>query len=353
MDDDPRVRQTSSGPLRLGFVPMSDCAPIAVAVELGIFDRYGLEVELSRLSGWGDVRDLIYQGRLDAAQCIAGIAFSLGMGFNDPRCEVVVPLVLNSHGNAITLSNRIDAKRIGRGEGLADWLRETRGTRKRPFTLAATHRFSSHHILLHTWLKLQGLAAPDDVRIVFLAPPLMPGQLRDGLIDGYCVGEPWNSEAIQQGIGWCPATYSELSNGHPEKVLLVSGRYLRERRAETVALVASLLEACRACQDPLFREELISILALPEYTGASRNALRRSLEMRQHPSGEILDAAYTPNRPSVDKAAWVLAGLHQIGALPNITGASLSRIYREDLFQAAQRAMRFPNGLDLIPSSHG
>jgi ABC-type nitrate/sulfonate/bicarbonate transport system substrate-binding protein len=339
MDDVCRTRQSSSAPLRLGFVPMSDCAPIAVAMELGIFDRYGIQVELSRLPGWSDVRDLIYHGRLDAAQCIAGIAFSLGFGFNDPRCEVVVPLVLNSQGNAITLSTRIDTGRIGGGEGLAAWLEETRGTRNRPFTLAATHRFSSHHILLHTWLKLHGLSVPEDVKIIFQAPPLMPGHMREGKIDGYCVGEPWNSEAIQQGIGWNPVNSTELSHGHPEKVLLVSGPFLREQRDETVALVASLLEACRACQDPDFRDELISILALPEYIGASPRVLRRSLEM--HPDcGESLDRAYTPNRPTVDKAAWVLAGLRDIGALPNITGDSLSRIYREDLFQAGQLAMR-------------
>lgn len=351
MDDNSRDRQASTSPLRLGFVPMSDCAPIAVAMELGIFERYGLQVELSRLSGWSDVRDHIYHGRMDAAQCIAGIAFSLGLGFNDPRCEVVVPLVLNSHGNAITLSNRIDPSRAGRGEWLADWLRETGSTRRRPFTMAATHRFSSHHILLHTWLKLHGLEIPGDVEIVFLAPPMMPGQLRDGKIDGYCVGEPWNAEAIQQGVGWCPVTSGELAHGHPEKVLLVSGPFMREHRAETVSLVASLLEACRACQDPHFRDELISILALPEYTGASPRALRRSLEI-SHGTG-MPDRAYTPNRPTLDKAAWVLAGLREIGALPNITGASLSRIYRDDLYHAGELAMRQPRGRTLMPSSCG
>lgn len=309
---------------------------------MGIFDRYGLNVSLSRELGWASVRDKIYYGDLDAAQSIAGIAFALGLGFSELRCEVAVPLILNLHGNAVTLSTDLKPSEIGHGEGLKAHL--TYGWKKdRPFTLAATHRFSSHHILLHTWLRRHGLSAPEDAEIIFLPPPLMPRHLKAGHIDGYCVGEPWNSVAIVEGTGWCPVTSAELSHGHPEKVLLLSGRFLHERRDDSIALVAALLDACKMCQDPAFLDQLVAILSMDEYTGASPDVLRNSLCGQFSTGNQTINGGAfhvfhgeSVNRPTVEKASWVLAGLRTIGALPEITAGSLSRIYREDIFHAAQ-----------------
>jgi ABC-type nitrate/sulfonate/bicarbonate transport system substrate-binding protein len=333
--------QKSSASIRLGFVALSDCAPIAVAQETGIFDRYGLNVVLSRELGWASVRDKIFYGDLDAAESIAGIAFALSMGFNELRCEVAVPLILNLHGNAITLSSEIRPSEIGNGEGLHSYITST-WKKDRPFTLAATHRFSSHHILLNQWLRRHGLSCPADAEIIFLPPELMPRHLKAGHIDGYCVGEPWNSESILAGTGWCPATSADLSHGHPEKVLIVSGRFLQERKDESIALVAALLEACKLCQDPSFRNELISILALKNYTGASEDILRNSLGNHFNTGMGSTNASSfhifhgdSVNSPTVDKASWVLAGLRSIGTLPEITCGSLTRIYREDLFHSA------------------
>src|SRR5690606_22297178 len=132
------------------------------------------------------------------------------------RCEVAVPLILNLHGNAITLSTELDPTKIGHGEGLRNHLIH-HWKKDRAFTLAATHRVSAHHILLHAWLRRHGLNPPDEAEIIFLPPPLMPRHLKARHIDGYCVGEPWNSEAVVTGTGWCPATSSDLSHGHPEK----------------------------------------------------------------------------------------------------------------------------------------
>jgi ABC-type nitrate/sulfonate/bicarbonate transport system substrate-binding protein len=212
----------------------------------------------------------------------------------------------------------------------------------RPFTLAATHRYSSHHILLKQWLRMHDLSAPGEVEIVFLPPPLMARHLKAGHIDGYCVGEPWNSDAVLSGTGWVPTISAELSHGHPEKVLLVSDRFLEEHKEETLRLVAALLEACVRCQDSLFRGELIDILSLPNYTGASREVLANSLggSFNAGPrtiGTESFHVFHGPgvNAPTVDKASWVLSGLRAAGVLPDVAGVPLSRIYREDLFSAA------------------
>ncbi|WP_338686236.1 CmpA/NrtA family ABC transporter substrate-binding protein [Haloferula helveola] len=336
----------SRSPIRLGFVPLNDCAPVAVAHELGIFEKYGLNVRLSRQPGWATVRDMLFYGELDAAQSIAGLAFYLALGLSKLRREVSVPLILSAHGNAITLSNELPQDIIRNGEGLAGFVQH-RWKKTRPITFAAAHRFSSHHILLHAWLRRHGLEPGRDLELVFLPPPLMPQNLAAGHIDGYCVGEPWNSEAILAGNAWCPATSSELATGHPEKVLLIDGTFVGERRDEAIALGAALLHACRICQDPDFRDELVDLLARPSYTGCSKKTLHNSLGPVFLSGRGDLDASdfhifygTDLNCPSTDKASWFLSGMRSVGLVPEtITGGSLTRLYRQDLFRASEKAL--------------
>lgn len=326
--------------IRLGYVPLTDCAPLAVAHETGLFEKHGLNVSLHRELGWATIRDSLFYGDLDAAQSIAGIAFALGFGLTDLRCEVGVPLILNLHGNAITLSSNLPHEAIGDGSGLRNYLARY-WKNERPFTLATTHRFSSHSVLLQTWLTRNGLADAD-IEIITLPPQLMPRNLKAGHIDGYCVGEPYNSEAILGGYGWSPATSSDLSYGHPEKVLLVAGEFIQERKSDSIALVATLLESCRMCQDPSFREDLVSILAMPKYTASDPDILLNSLGPRFDTGvAEIPADSFhifhgdNVNRPSTDKASWMFAGLRSTGNLPEISCGSLSRLYREDIYLAA------------------
>lgn len=338
----PHPRHAGRSPLiRLGFVPLTDCAPIAVAKETGIFDRLGLNVELHRELGWATIRDNLFYGNLDASQAIAGLAFALGMGLIGLKCEVAVPMILNLHGSAITLSKQIPPERIGKGEGLRHFLSNSWKS-SRPFTLAATHPCSSHHILLHSWLKRNGVNPHEDVEIIFLPPPLMPRQLKAGHIDGFCSGEPWNSDSILSGTGWCPVTSADIAQGHPEKVLIISGTFIRENHEQSLLLVSALLEACAICQDPEFRPELINILSRDEYTGIPAHILQNSLGTMfdsgigvSSNQGFHLFSGDSVNCPSVDKAAWTLAGMRATGAFNDSTSGSISRIYREDLYHAA------------------
>jgi len=334
----PSSKQT----LRLGFVPLTDCAPLAVARETGLFEHYGVNVDLVKLPGWATVRDMLFFGEIDVAQSIAGLAFSLTLGIGQLRRDVCVPLILSAHGNAITLSNRIPAEFVNQEKGLGIFL-ANHWKEKRPFTMAAAHRYSSHHLLLHSWLKQQGLQPGVDVEIIFLPPPLMPGHLSSGHLDGYCVGEPWNSVSILSGLGWCVATSAQIASGHPEKVLVASGELLGERRHELLLLTAALLHACRLCQSLSFRDELIRILASDRYTGASEAALRNSLGPVFDTGKGTLDGANFHlfhggdiNCPTPDKASWFLAGMRDADLLPdNTSGGSLTRIYRQDLYRAA------------------
>ncbi len=341
VSETPSLSNSASAAVRLGYVALVDCAPIAVARECGIFSRYQLNVKLSRELGWASVRDKIRHGELDASQSIAGIAFALTLGAEDQRCDVSVPMVLNAHGNAITLSSSLPADEIGAGDGLAAWLRR-HWKKDRPFTLAATHRHSSHHILLCQWLRRHQLRIPEDVEIIFLPPPLMAGHLKAGHIDGYCVGEPWNSDAVLSGAGWCPVTSAELSYGHPEKILLLANRFANQDADAAKRLVAALIDACELCQSPEFREDLVSILSQKPYTKAPRELLFNSLGpsfftgTRQIPTDVFhIFHGDEVNAPSVEKASWVLSGLRANHSLTPSAATPLSAIYRGDWFSSA------------------
>jgi ABC-type nitrate/sulfonate/bicarbonate transport system substrate-binding protein len=149
------------------------------------------------------------------------------------------------------------------------------------------------------------------------------------------------------GYGWSPVTSADISYGHPEKVLLVSGEFIQERRNDSIRLVAALLESCRMCEDAAFRQDLISILAMPKFTATAEDTLRNSLG-DQFFNGVTKTANNSfhifhgdaVNRPSTDKASWMLAGLRSAGTLPEISCGSLSRLYREDIYMAAVAAGR-------------
>lgn len=330
-------------PIRLGYVPLNDCAPIAVAQEMGLFSKYELNVVLSRQPGWTSVLDMFYHGQLDAAQSIAGLALVLAMGFQQEKREVTVPLYLSSQGNAITLSSKLPVEIIGDGKGLVAMLKQWKHAR--PFTLAATHRYSSHHILLHQWLSRHGIQVGDPrVDIIFLPPPVMARTLRSGHIDGYCVGEPWNSDTILTGDGWCPAVSSDVSFGHPEKVFLLSNEYLQQNRHEAIRLCAALLEACKVCQDPDRREELIDLLARPKYIGVSKNILRHGWNQSfDYGNGKNdvenfqIFSGGDVNRPTTDKTSWLISGLRNAGVIREGSLSSLTKIFREDLYLEAMR----------------
>ena len=329
----------SASAVRVGIVPLCDCAPIAVAQETGIFKRHGLNVAVSKELGWASVRDKIYYGELDAAQSIAGIAMALGLGIDKLRCDVVVPMILSLHGNAITLSKDLGPEIVGQGEGLKDFI-QYQWKQQRPVTMAVPHCHSSHHILLHDWLHRHGVTVGEHVEVVFLPPPIMAGHLAAGLIDGYCVGEPWNSRAILRGDGWCPAISMDLSHGHPEKALMVAGRFCEEHPEKTAALVASLIEACALCQDPDYAEELIAILSRKEYVGIDADVLRNSFRGsfdsghgRKDERPFYLFEGETVNRPTMDKASWQLSGLRKVGALQNVDSKLIAGIHREDIYE--------------------
>ena len=307
-----------SQPLRVGFVPLCDSAPLIIAKELGLFGDHGLKVKLSREVGWATIRDKIFFGELDAAHALAPMVFAPRLGLKGPPTECVTALVLNLHGNAITLSRSLaDAARIAGGLGAFVAGRRGQLVFGIPFLL------SSHHFLLRSWLKSLGLDADVVAQFVVVPPPQMPMNLKAGHLDGYCVGEPWNSIAVLANCGVITATSAEIAPLHPEKVLMVPREFADSRKEEHNQLVAALLKACRFCDAPENRGHVIEILSQKHYLNAPVEALLPGLAGKldrgdghfEQSDDFTIFARNKTNEPSADKAAWILNGLRSANLL--------------------------------------
>jgi ABC-type nitrate/sulfonate/bicarbonate transport system substrate-binding protein len=264
--------------VRLGFLALTDAAPLVVAEELGLFKRHGLHVELRREIGWATIREKIIYGELDATQALAPMLWSTQLGLGCRACDVLTALVLSQHGNALTLSRPLWDAGVRDAATLRDYIR-TRSPHH-PLTLGVVFPISSHHLMLRQWLHAVGLQVDRDVRIVVVPPAQMFRNLAAGTLDGFCAGEPWNSVAVQAGVGWCPTWSAAHCPGQPEKVLMVTHRFATTRPLQHASLVRALVEAAMWCDEPQNREPLAQLLSAPRYLNLSPAVVARSLTGR-------------------------------------------------------------------------
>lgn len=331
-------------PLKIGYVPLTDCAPIIMARELGLFKKYGIPVELSREIGWATIRDKIIYGELDAAHALAAMPFAATLGLGSIVSECVAGIVLSLHGNGITLSKDLRERGVVDAKTLRHEIERSRG--ERLYTFGVVFPYSTHHYLLRQWLLSGGINPDEDVNIVVVPAPSTFGHLKSGNLDGYCVGEPWNTMAIKEGIGWAAATSIDLAPGHPEKVLLTQRAFAEGNPDEYTALLAALIESCAWCDRHENRERLVETLAQPHYINVPKAAVRASLMDafdygygRTETLGDFhVFHRYAANEPSPEKAAWVLNHLVREQHPDKGVSASaqlLQKVFRRDFFLKA------------------
>jgi len=347
------VAFTSARPLRVGFLALTDAAPFAVADERGLFAKHGVNVQLSREIGWATIREKIIFGELDAAQAPAPMLWSTSLGIDSVACPVTTGLILNLHGNALTLSERLWAAGVRDAATLRAEARRRSGEHKLIF--GVVFNFSSHHVLLRAWLRDASINPDRDVRIVVVPPAQMFRNLAAGTIDGYCSGEPWNSLAVREKIGWCPTWSSAQQPGHVEKVLMVTERFANTRPDEHEALIAALAEACAWCDEPANREPLAQLLARGGYINQSAHvispALTGAFECGHNRCENVTDFfvfhAGNANCPTAAKASALQQDLIEAALLPFgvVTAQLPCRLFREDIFT---HALRTPTPHELV-----
>jgi nitrate/nitrite transport system ATP-binding protein len=254
--------------LEIGFIPLTDCAPFVVAHEKGFFRKHGLtDVHLVRTPNWKVLDQSIASGQIDAAQMLAGmpIAMTLGAGMTGKPVPIRTSMVVSRNGNAITWSKQLYDQGVRDLDSFKAYINKDPD---RLHTLGMVYPSSMHNLMLRYWLAAGGIDPDRDVNLTVTPPPQMVSNLRAGNIDGYCVGGPWNSRAVYEGLGTVLATDLDLWPGHVEKVLGVREDWAYKYPKTHVALVKALLEACAYCDDRRNREEILELICRSEYVGS-------------------------------------------------------------------------------------
>ncbi len=338
--------------LSLGFIPLTDCAPLIVAKEKGFFAKYGLtEVTLNREPSWKAVMEGVAMGRLDAAQMVTGmpIAMTLGAGIKEP-VTIETALTLSRQGNAITFSKQLYQQGI---KTLADLKGLVDRTADQIYTLGTVHPTSMHNLLLRYWLASGGIDPDTDVSLLVIPPPQMMANLKAGNIIGYCSGEPWNTRAVAEGVGTILATSGELWAGHPEKVLGVQQAWAQTYPKTYVALVTALLEACEYCDDHRNRGEIADLLSQSQYLGVEPEYIRAGF-LEPYDYGNGNEPAAQPrfmqfhvnqsNCPDRTEMLWVMTQMARWGVIdfPKNWLEILDQICQLQVFGEAAQNLGFP-----------
>ena len=227
--------------IRIGFIPLTDCASIVMASVLGFDKKYGVKFVISKESSWASVRDKLVNGELDAAHVLYGLIYGVQLGVSGIKKDMSVLMTLNNNGQAITLSKKIADQGAVNGAGLAKLMQRE----KREYTFAQTFPTGTHAMWLYYWMAAHGIHPLKDAKVITVPPPQMVANMRVGNMDGYCVGEPWNHRAIADGIGVTAATTQDIWKDHPEKVLGTTAEFTQKYPNTARAMTAAILEASR------------------------------------------------------------------------------------------------------------
>jgi two-component system, oxyanion-binding sensor len=349
-----------SGKVLAAFVPLTDSAVLVAAREKGFAVAEGFDLELVREPSWAGLRDHLNLGYVECAHALAPLPIASALGVGQVQVDAIVPFVLGRGGNAVTLSNELAADMIraggplfgdgplGSARALAACVRE----RRTPLTLAMVYPFSGHNYELRYWLASAGIHPDRDVKLVAIPPPLMVESLRAGHVDGFCVGEPWNSLAVDEGIGRIVVTKAQLFPGGIEKVLAVH-RSLAADRAKLDALLRALDAAAQWCDAPENTAELAALLARPQYLDVPPTLIERALGGRLDCGGGLAleDPGFlyfhrgAANLPRRGEALWIYAQMVRWGhVLPSSARESAAAaVFRADLYRRSLGAERYPS----------
>ncbi|ABD27407.1 nitrate transporter component, nrtA [Novosphingobium aromaticivorans DSM 12444] len=340
--------------LAIGFLPLVDaCLPI-LAREHGFAEAEGISLKLVRDMSWATVLDRLLYGHSDAAHLVAPLAIATTLGRGRPAVPLSVPFVLGLNGNAITmrtaLAERVcPAGRLGDPRAVGAALKDVAAERKaagNPLRFGVVHRYSSHNYMLRYWLAACGIRPDKDVEIATVAPPFCSDALEAGEVDVICVGEPWNSVAVERGAGRIVLVTAQIWRRGVEKVLALREPVLKERRGEVEALLRALVAAARHFVSPENWDSNAAILARPEYLDGSPSLIRRAISDRillarggepVHYPDFMFQHREAANFPWVSQAEWLYTQMVRWEGMefdPEMARKA-ARVFRPDVYRSA------------------
>lgn len=333
--------------LNIGYVPLTDAAPLLVAGQMGFFRDHGLRVQLTQAPSWASLRDRVAFGLLDGAQMLSPMPIAATLGLGGVQTNLVVAATLGRNGNTITIGESLFREINAIGRDLAAGLRAALAARRdadRPAPVfAVVFAFSSHNYLFRHWLTAAGIDPERDIRLVVVPPSEVADALAQGRIDGFCAGEPWGSRAVDLRVGRIVLATGDIWPNHPEKILAFTAALAARDPARVAACAAAILTACRWLDDPANRGEAARIIAdaLPSMP-REIIALAFDGRYRPRPDAEPIAAPKLvfhrdgASYPFPAHGAWWLSQMRAWGHLPpDVTGEIIDRIWRPDLWHRA------------------
>jgi nitrate/nitrite transport system substrate-binding protein len=345
--------------IKLGFIPLTDCAPLVVAKELGLFAKYGVDVELSKEASWANVRDKILNGELDGAHCLFSMPLSVYTGIGGKAgSEMKIALVLNNNGQAITLSKDfcglVGFKEVGK---VVAALKNVQA--RKEVTFAMTFPGGTHDIWLRNWMAAAGINQKS-VGIITIPPPQMVANMRVDNMEGYCVGEPWNGVAAAQNVGFTHISTQDIWKNHPEKALVVNSAFASTDKEDLKKVMKAIIEACKWLDVMSNRKKAASWLTKPNYVNAPLQVIEARLAGSYDLGCELGVQKYKDdymtfynngivNTPHKSHAIWFLAQFVRFGYLktdPDYKSIA-EKLILDDLFAEVAKEMSVPVQTDM------
>lgn len=271
--DSPKGTGASGTPKKvtLGFISLTDCAPLVIAKEMGYFEKHGLDVTLENGKSWPGIRDKLISGEFDGAHALFSMPWAVATGVSkiegggDVAEQLRVAMMLNQNGQGITLAN--DLAEAGYGDpAKAMQVIKDQGAK----SFGMTFPGGTHDMWLRYWMRAGGLnPATDGIEVKAIPPPDMVNNLNQENVRGYCVGEPWNARAVAKDKGFTTLATQDLWVNHPEKALVVNETFATEKRDVLADVMKATLEACQFCDDPANVGEVAKTIGVEKYVNAT------------------------------------------------------------------------------------
>jgi len=347
--------------IKLGFIPLTDCAPLIVAKEMGFFAKYGVDVQLSKEASWAVVRDKILNGELDGAHCLFSMPFSVYTGIGGKAgSEMKIAMILNDNGQAITLSKDFcgivgykDIKKVSAA------IKQVKA--KKEVTFAMTFPGGTHDIWLRNWLAACGVNAKS-VGIITIPPPQMVANMKVDNMEGFCVGEPWNGVAASQGIGFTHIASQDIWKNHPEKALVVNKAFSETGKEDLKNVMKAIIEACKWLDVMSNRKKAALFLSKPNYVNAPVQVIEARLMGSTEIGCDLGVQKYKDdymlfynngmvNTPKVSYGIWFMAQYMRFGMLgtaPNYKDVA-QKLIMTDLYEEVAKSMGVPVQEDMKP----
>lgn len=345
--------------VKIGFIPLTDCASVVMASVLGFDKKYGIKIVPSKEASWAGVRDKLTNGELDAAHVLYGLIYGVQLGIGGQKKDMAVLMGLNHNGQAITLSKKLADKGAVDGASLAKLMQAD----KREYTFAQTFPTGTHAMWLYYWLAANGINPMKDAKVITVPPPQMVANMRVGNMDGFCVGEPWGHRAIVDGVGITATTTQDIWKDHPEKVLGSSLEFVKKYPNTCRAMMAAILDASKWIDASLAnKNKMAEVIADKSYVNTSKDVIdQRIMGRYQNGLGKTWDDPNymkfyedgQVNFPFLSDGMWFMTQHRRWGLLksdPDYLAVAKS-VNQVDLYKDAAAMTRTPVPKDAMRTS--